>query len=173
MNDDDFVENLSEKSTSKSKSVSRSDAKFAIPRLVTPKKVKAPVRDRALESKNSTAVAGNLTETDESARTSRDITSAEDVMDSQSECDTEEESLLSSPSPGKSEQRELIKTWIRTGYSIEAIFNEIVTICKTEQSASGYVKLENIFSAEDGHILFRAKNITGYSRSHVCCLVLL
>ena len=98
MDDDDFVEDLSQNSTSKSKSVSKSDAKFALPRPVTPKRDKPPARDRVSESDNSTAVAGNLTETDESALTSRDITSAEDILGSQSECVTEEDSLLSSPS---------------------------------------------------------------------------
>ena len=43
MDDDDFVEELSQDSTSKPKSVSRTDPKFALPRPVTPKKDKAGV----------------------------------------------------------------------------------------------------------------------------------
>ena len=167
MDDDDFVEDLSQNSTSKSKSVSRSDAKFAPPRPVTPKKDRVVVRERVSESENSTAVAGNVTETDESTLTSGDITSAEDVLGSQSECATEEDSLLSSPSPGKPKQWELVKTWIRSGYSMDTIFGEIVTICKAEQAAAGCVKSKNLFTPEEGHILFRARNIAGFSRSHV------
>ena len=60
MDDDDFVEQLSEDSTSKLKSVSRADAKFALPRPVTSKKDKPVVRERVSESENSTAVAGNV-----------------------------------------------------------------------------------------------------------------
>ena len=131
---------------------------------MTPKKGRAGLREHMSESENSTAVAGNVTETDESSMTSRDITSAEDVLGSQSECVTEEESLLSSPSPGKPEQWELVKTWIRSSYSIETIFNEIETICKAEQAAAGTVKIENSFTTEEGHILYRAKNIAFHSR---------
>ena len=119
------------------------------------------------ESENSTAVAGNVTETDESTLTSRDITSAEEVLGSQSKCATEEESLRRSPSPGKPEQWELVKTWIRSGYSIDTIFGEIVAICKVEQLAAGCVKSKNLFDGDTGHILFRCKNIAGFSRSHV------
>ena len=86
---------------------------------MTPKKGRVVVRERVSESENSTAVAANVTKTDESTRTSRDIPSAEDVLGSQSECATEEDSLLSSPSPGKPEQWELVKTWIRSGSSID------------------------------------------------------
>ena len=166
MDDDDFVEEVTLKS-SISKSVSKSDSPFVPPRPVTPRKDKPSGRDRMTNSENSTAVAANLTETDDSALTSRDITSAEEVVGSQSECPTEEDSLLSSPSPGKPEQWELVKTWIRSGYSIDTIFNEIVTICKAEQAAAGCVKNENLFTAEEGHVLFRARNIAGFSRSHV------
>ena len=90
MDDDDFVEELSQKSTSKAKCASKSDAQFVPPRPVTPREDKPSGRDRMTDSENSTAVAANLTETDDSALTSRDITSAEDVVGSQSECPTEE-----------------------------------------------------------------------------------
>ena len=80
MDDDDFVEEVTQKSTSKAKSVSKSDAQFVPPRPMTPKKDKPPGRDRLTDSENSTAVAANLTETDGSALTSRDITSAEEVV---------------------------------------------------------------------------------------------
>ena len=89
------------------------------------------------------------------------------MFGSQSECATEEESLLSSPSPGRPEQLELVKTWSRSIYSIESIFNEIVTIFKAEQATAGTVKLENTFNQDEGHILFKASNIAGFGRSHV------
>ena len=108
-----------------------------------------------------------MTETDEYAQPSREITSAEEVVGSHSECPTEEDSLFSSPSSGKPEQWELVKTWIRSGYSIDTIFQEIVAICKVEQAAAGCVKSENLFTPEKGHMLFRCKNIAGFSRSHV------
>ena len=165
MQDDDFVEEVTQKSTSKATSVSKSDAQFVPPRPVTPRKEKPS--GSVTDSENSTAVASNLTETDESALPSRDITSAEVVLGSQSECPTEEDSLLSSPSSGKPEHWELVKTWIRSGYSIDTIFNEIVTMCKVEQTAAGCVKSENPFTPEKGHILFRCKNIAGFSLSHV------
>ena len=47
------------------------------PRQVTPKKDNGSVRERVSVLDNSTAVAGNLTETDESALPSREITSTE------------------------------------------------------------------------------------------------
>ena len=77
------------------------------PRPVIPKKEKPS--GRVTDSENSTAVASNLTETDDSAVPSRDITSAEEVVGSHSECPTEEDSLFSSPSSGKPEQWELVK----------------------------------------------------------------
>ena len=77
---------------------------LVLPRPVTPKKYRGSVQERMSKSEKSTAVAGNLTETDESALPSREITSAEEVIGSQSECGTEENSLFSSPSPGKPEQ---------------------------------------------------------------------
>ena len=126
------------------------------------------------DSETSTAVASNSTETDESAVPSREITSAEEVVGSHSECPTEEDSLFSSPSSGKPEQWELVKTWIRSGYSIDTIFQEIVAICTVEQLAAGCVKNENLFDGDTGHILFRCKHIAGFSRSHVrlfSCLV--
>ena len=83
-------------------SVSNADGKFVQPSLVTPKKGRGLVLVSVSESENSTAVAENLTETDESALPSREITNAEEVFASQSECGTEEESLLGSPSPGRS-----------------------------------------------------------------------
>ena len=60
-----------------------------------------------------------------------------------------------------------MKTWIRSGYSIDTIFGEIVAMCKVEQLAAGCVKSENLFDGDKGHILFRCKNIAGFSRSHV------
>ena len=164
MQDDDFVEEGIQKSTSNAKSVSKSDAQFVPPRPVTPRKEKPS--GRVTDSENSTAVASNLTETDESSLLSREITSAEEVVWSQS-CPTEEDSLFSSQSSGKPEQWELVKTWIRSGYSIDTIFEEIVAICKVEQAAAGCVKSENLFTPEKGHILFRCRNIAGFSRSHV------
>ena len=163
MDDDDFVEEGIQKTTSKAKSVSKSDAQFVPPRPVTPRKEKPSGR----VTDSETAVASNLTETDESAVPSRDITSAEEVVRSHSECPTEEDSLFSSPSSGKPEQWELVKTWIRSGYLINTIFGEIVAICKVEQLAAGCVKSENLFTPEKGHILFRCKNTAGFSRSHV------
>ena len=128
MDDDDFVEEVTQKSISKAKSNSRSDAHFVQPRPVPLKKEKPSAR--VTDSENSTAVAGNLTETDDSALPSRDITSAEEFVGSHSECPTEEDSLFSSPSSAKPEQWELVKTWIRSVYSIDTIFGEIVAIAK-------------------------------------------
>ena len=108
MDDDDFVEEGIQKTSCKAKSKSRSEAQFVPPRPVTPRKEKS--YGRVTDSENSTAVAGNLTETDDSAVSSRDITSAEEVIGSHSECPTEEDSLFSSPSSGKPEQWELVKT---------------------------------------------------------------
>ena len=68
MQDDDFVEEVTHKSTSKAKSVSISDAQFVPPRPLTPRKEKPS--GRVTDSENSTAVASNLTETDESAHPS-------------------------------------------------------------------------------------------------------
>ena len=163
MDDDNFVEEGIPKTTSKAKSVSRSDAQFVPPRPVPPKKEKPSAR--VTDSENSTDVAGNLTETDDSALPFRDITSAEEVVGSFSECPTEDDSLFSSPT--KPEQWELVKTWIRSVYSIDTIFEEIVAICKVEQLAAGCVKSENLFDADTGHVLFRCKHISGFSRSHV------
>ena len=84
MDDDDFVEKMSQDSGSKLKSVSKSDAKFVQPQLVAPKKARAPGKDRVSESENSTAVGGQLTETDESALLPREVTSAKEVIASQS-----------------------------------------------------------------------------------------
>ena len=109
----------------------------------------------------------NLTETDDSALPSRDITSAEEVVGSHSECPTEDDSLFSSPSSAKPEQWELVRTWIRSVYSIDTIFEEIVAMCKVEQLAAGCVKSENLFDADTGHVQFRCKHISGFSRSHV------
>ena len=80
------MEKLSQDSGPKSKSVSKSDAKFVQPHPVTRKKDRAPGNERVSESENSTAVAGQLIETDESALPSREVTSAEEVIASQSEC---------------------------------------------------------------------------------------
>ena len=165
MEDDDFVEEGIQKTTSKAKAGFKTDAQFVPPRPVTPRKEKPT--GRVTDSETSTAVASNLTETDESALPSREITSAEELVGSHSEYPTEEDSLFSSPSPGKPEQWELVKTWIRSGYSIDTIFGEIVAICKVEQLAAGCVKSENLFDGDNGHVLFRCKNIAGFSRSHV------
>jgi len=165
MDDDDFVAEGFKKSISKAKSTSRSDAQFVAPRPVTPRKEKTS--PRVTDSENSTAVAGNLTETDDSALPSRDITSAEEVVGSHSECPTEDDSLFSSPTSAKPEQWELVKTWIRSVYSINTIFEEIVAMCKVEQLAAGCVKSENLFDADTGHVQFRCKHISGFSRSHV------
>ena len=91
MDDDDFVEKSSQYSGSKLKSVAKSDAKFVQTQLVTPRKSRTPGNDRESKSENYTAVAGPWTETDESALPSREVTSAEEVIASQSECATEED----------------------------------------------------------------------------------
>ena len=52
MQDDDFAEEVTHKSTSKAKSVSKSDAQFVPPRPVTPKKEKPS--GRVTDSENST-----------------------------------------------------------------------------------------------------------------------
>ena len=77
---------------------------------------------RVSKSDNSTAVLGNLTETDESGLPCREATSTEEVMASQSECATEQDSLFGSPSPDRPEKWELVKTWIVSRFSIDAIF---------------------------------------------------
>ena len=89
-------------------------------------------------------------------------------MGSQSECATEEESPLSSLSLGKPEQWELVKTWIRYGYSIDTIFHEIVTICKAEQAAAGCFKIKNSFIFSEPRIL-----LDFHGRMWVCFLVFL
>ena len=125
MEDDDFVDKSSQGSASQSKSVLKDDGKFVQPHPVTPKKDRGSGRQRVSESDNSTAVAGNLTETDELVLPSREVTSAEEVIASQSECATEEDSLFSSPSPGRPEKWELVKTFIVSRYSIDTIFVDI------------------------------------------------
>ena len=85
----------------------KDDTKFVQPQpITTPRKDKLSELESVSESENSTAVSGNLTGTDDSVQPSRYITSAEEVMGSQSECVTEEESLFSSPSQGSISQWE-------------------------------------------------------------------
>ena len=103
------MEKSSQDSAPKLKSVSKSDAQFALP--VTPAKIKAAVTDRASESEKSTAVADHSTETDESVLPSREVTIADEVIASQSECATEEDSLLGSQCQGRPEKWEIVKTW--------------------------------------------------------------
>ena len=119
-----------------------------------------------------------MTETEESALPSREVTSAEEVIASQSECATEEKSLFSSPSPGRPEKWELVKTWFVSRYSIDSIFVDITSILKAEMTTAGTAPGENSFNNEKGHILFRATNIAGFGRTHVswicfslCCYV--
>ena len=95
---------------------------------MTPRKEKST--GRVTDSETSTAVASNLTETDESAVPSREITRAEELVGSHSECPTEEDSLFSSPSSGKPEQWELVKTWIRSSYSIDTILAKLLLFAK-------------------------------------------
>ena len=52
MDDDDFVEEVTQKSKSISKSVSKSDAQFVPPRPVTPRKDKPSGRDGLTDSEN-------------------------------------------------------------------------------------------------------------------------
>ena len=66
------------------KGVSRDDGKFAQPLPVTPKKLRAAVNDCASKSDKSTVVAELSTETDESVLPSREVTSADEVIPSQS-----------------------------------------------------------------------------------------
>ena len=175
MDNDDFVEKSSQASASHSKGVSRDDGKFAQPLPVTPKKIRAAVNDRASESDKSTAVAELSTETDESVLPSREVTSADEVIPSQSEAATEEDSVLSSPCPGRSEKWEMLKTWMVSRYSMDTILLEITNILKAEMTIAGSVPCDNIFNNDKGDLLFRATNIAGFGRTHVrwsrfpCC----
>ena len=40
-------------------------------------------------------------------------------------------------------------------------------IFKAEQAAAGTTKIDNSFNEDEGHILYKAKNIAGCGRSHV------
>ena len=130
MDDDDFVQKSPLDSASKSKSVSKCDGKFVHPLPVTPKQFKGSVPQRVSESENSTAVAGNLTETDESVLCGRG--------DWFTIRKCQRGGLFSSPSQGRNEKWEQLKTWIFFIYSIDTIFNEIVTIFKAEIAAGVY-----------------------------------
>ena len=168
MDDDDFLEKSSQDSAPRLKGVSKSDAKFVQPLPVTPKKIKPAVNDRVSESDKSTAVADLLTETDESELPSSELTSADEVIPSQSEAATEEDSLLGSPCPGRSEKWEIVKTWLTSRYNPDTIFLEITNILKAEMTIAGLVQCNNIFNHDKGDLLFRATNIAGFGRTHVC-----
>ena len=84
------------------------------------------------KSEDSTAVAGRLSETDESYQPSRDVTSADDLPGSQSapKCWTEEDSLFGSQ--GNSARWELAKQWELQKCTGDAVFHETLQIMKVE-----------------------------------------
>jgi len=164
--DDDFVYKPA-KAAPAASVASKTDQKFKAPEPLSPRKnVACGSRDRVSESEDSTAVAGRLTETEESVRASQDITSTDDVTGGGDDDDC----VIASPS--SSETWECVRRF-NVGRETEgAVFDMVSTILNQEQMVAGtpctVIKRAQIA----GDPFDTSTRICGFGRSHVRIIVL-
>jgi len=164
--DDDFVYKPA-KAAPAASVASKTDQKFKAPEPLSPRKnVACGSRDRVSESEDSTAVAGRLTETEESVRASQDITSTDDVTGGGEDDDC----VIASPS--SSATWECVRRFNMGRETEGAVFDMVSTILNQEQMVAG-TPCTVIKRAEiAGDPFDTSTRICGFGRSHVRIIVL-
>ena len=164
--EDDFVAKPAKAATA-ALAASKSDQKFKAPQPLSPRKnVACASHDRVSESEDSTAVAGRLTETDESVRASQDATSTDDVAGGG------EDDNCFIVSPGSSATWECVRRFNMGRETEGAVFDMVSTIFNQEMMVAGtpcvVIKRADI----EGDPFDKCTRICGFGRSHVSIIVL-
>jgi len=144
---------------------SRSDNRFKPPLPLSPKpSISSGGRERLSESEDSTALAGRLTETDESVHASLDVTSADEVPELQSGVE-EDDCVIGSPSVGGG--WEVARRFNMKKQTVDSVFDQVAAIMNAEQLVAGTKAKEFKCKGSTGNKFDDATHIAGFGRTHV------